>query len=300
MTLMTFDELIDRGWDRHAEEAKAVADLLEQHAALAADATQAATLLRLSNHTIGEHLREWPRAGKLAAAVVSAVPEAGAAVAPLTSLAIARFMSGASRDALAAQVRIVLLDAGNAASIIARIAVEVGAHSTAAGDLDRGRTLYESGLALARVHADAATHRAVAITSNNLASDLLARNLRGDAETRLMLDVAHAAREFWLKCGTWVNEARAGYLLALVYNAAGQPDTARGHGTHALALLEAHGDEKVDEAFTRLALANSSRLLGDRPGYDRHLALADDLAAAFADAGLKEWFASERRSVLEQ
>jgi len=295
---MTFDELIDRGWERHAGETQAVAGLLEQHATLAADATQAAALLRLSNHTIGEHLREWPRAARLAAAVVGAVPEAGAAVAALTSLAIAQCMSGASLDAQATQVRIVLLDAGNAASIVARIAVEVGAHTIAAGDLDQGRTLYQSALALARAHADAATHRAVAIASNNLASNLLARNRRADAEARLMLDAAHAAREFWLKCGTWANDARAGYLLALVYNAAGQPDTARSHGTQALALLEAHGDEKVDEAFTHLALANSSRLVGDRPGYDQHLAQAERIGASFADDALKEWFAGERRGVL--
>jgi len=295
---MTFDELIERGWERHAEETAAVADLLEQHATLAADATQAAALLRLSNHTIGEHLREWPRAGKLAAAVVSAVPDAGAAVAPLTSLAIARFMSGAVLEALATQARIVLLDAGSAASITARIAVEVGAHSVAGGDLDRGRTSYESALELARAYADPATLRAVAVTSNNLASGLLERTHRTEAETRFMLDAAHAAREFWLRCGTWVNDARAGYLLALVYNAAGQPDTARSHGAHALALLEAHGDEKVDEAFTHLALANSARLLGDRPAHDRHLADADRLATPFTEDWLKKWFAGERRAVL--
>jgi hypothetical protein len=297
---MTFDELIERGWERHADESLAVAALLEQHAGLAADAAQAAALLRLANHTLGEHLRDWPRACRLAAGVVSAVPDAGTAAAPLTSLAVARFMSGATLDALATQARLVALDAGNAASLIARITVEVGANSIAAGTLDGGRTLYETALALARSHADAATVRAVAVTSNNLASDLLERTDRDDAGTRLMLDAAHASREFWMKCGTWVNEARADYLLALVYNAAGQPDTARGHGEHALALLEAHGDEKVDEAFTHLALADSARLAGDRPGYARHLAQADRLAAPFTEDGLKEWFAGERRKVVSR
>ena len=297
---MTFDELIEQGWERHADEPQAVAALLEQHAALATDATQAAALLRLSSHTLGEHLRDWPRAAAYAAAIVDTVPDAGTAVGPLTSLAVACFMSGATVDALAAQTRIVALDAGGAASVAARIAVGVAANSIAAGALDGGGKLYAAALALARAHADAATVRAVAVTSNNLASDLLARSDRDDAETRVMLDAAHASREFWLQCGTWVNEARADYLLALVYNATGQAEIARGHGAHALAQLEAHGDEKVDEAFTHLALANSSRLLGDRPGYDRHLAQADRLAAAFADDGLTTWFAGERRGVVWQ
>jgi len=296
--MMTFDELIDRGWERHADAPQEVAAQLLQHAALAADATQAAALLRLANHTIGEHLRDWPRAAAFAAAIVSAVPNAGAATGPLTSLAVARFMSGATVDALATQARIVALDAGGAPSAVARIAVQVAANSLAAGALDDGGRLYAAALALARAHADAATLRAVAITSNTLASDLVARSERTGAETRLMLDAAHAAREFWLKCGTWVNEARADYLLALVYNAAGQADTARGHGAHALALLEAHGDEPVDEAFTHLALANSSRLLGDRPSYDAHLSQADRLAGSFADDGLTTWFAGERRGVV--
>jgi len=296
--MITFDELIADGWQRHADDAPAVAALLEQHAALAADATQAAALLRLSNHTMGEHLRDWPRAARFAAGVVSAVPGAGAAAGPLIPLAVARFMSGTILDALATQARIVALDAGQATAVVARIGVEVAANSLAIGVVDEGKALYECALALARTHADAATVRSIAIVSNNLASDLLARTGRTDAATRLMLDVAHAAREFWMKCGTRVNEARADYLLALVYNAVGQPGTARGHGEHALALLEAHGDEKVDEAFTNLALAHSARLTGDQPGYHRHLAQADGLAAAFADAGLEQWFAEERRKVV--
>jgi hypothetical protein len=295
--MMSFDELIERGWQLHAEDPGAVADLLESGARLAADATQAAALLRLSNHAIGAHLHDWPRAGRLATAVVGPLPDAADSVAALASLAVAQFMAGAVLGALATQARIVALDAGNSASLLARIGIEVAVNSIGAGALDEGRILYEASLALARAHADPAALRSVAVASNNLASDLLERNDRSDAQSRLMLDAAHAAREFWLKCGTPVNEARAEYLLALVCNAVAQPDTARGHGARALALIEAQGDEKVDEAFTHLALANSARLQGDRPGYARHLSRADALAAPFDDAGLRQWFADERRKV---
>ena len=295
--MMNFDELIERGWELHAEDPRAVADLLESEARLAADATQAATLLRLSNHAIGAHLHDWPRAGRLAAAVVSALPDAVDTVAALSSLAVAEFMAGGWRSALATQARIVERDAANAASALARIGIEVAVNSIGAGALDEGRVLYESALALARAHANPAALRSVAVASNNLASDLLARIDRTDAQDRLMRDAAHAAHEFWLKCGTPVNAARADYLLALVYNAVTQPDTARRHGARALALIEAQGDEKVDEAFTHLALANSARLLDDRPGYDRHLSRADGLAAPFDGAGLRQWFADERRKV---
>jgi hypothetical protein len=295
--MTTFDELIERGWQRHAEDPQAVADLLEQGATLAVDATQAAALLRLSNHAIGQHLRDWPRAGRLAAAVVRALPDGADSVASLSSLAVAQFMTGAALDALATQARIVERDAADAASALVRIDIEVAASSIDAGALDQGEALYQSALALARAHANPAALRSVAVASNNLASDLLARNDRSAAHDRLLLDAAHAAREFWLKCGTPVNEARAEYLLALAHNAVRRPDTARDHGARALALLEGLGDEKVDEAFTHLALANASRLLGDRPGYDDHLLRADRLAEAFADDGLVRWFADERRQV---
>jgi len=295
---MTFDELIEHGWQRHADDPEAVAALLEQHAQLAADATQATALLRLSNHAIGEHLRDWPRAVRLAAAVAGGLPDATDAAAPLMSLAVSQFMAGDGLAALTTQARSVALDTANAASTLVRIGIQVAGNSIVAGRLDAGRALYESALALARTESNPAAARAVAVTSNNLATDLLERDGRSVAETRLMLDAARASREFWLKCGTWVNEARALYLLALVHNAIGEPGIAAEHGGRALALLEAHGDEKVDAAFTHLALANSCRLLGDRPACERHLAQADHLAAAFADDATRQWFDGERRKVV--
>ena len=57
--------------------------------------------------------------------------------------------------------------------------------------------------------------------------------------------------------------------------------------------------ERYDEAFTHLALAHSSRLLGERAPYENHLRRADELAQAFADDGLTRWFTDERSKVAD-
>ena len=55
-----------------------------------------------------------------------------------------------------------------------------------------------------------------------------------------------------------------------------------------------NGEEVVDEAFINLAMADAFRIMGERGGYDKTLARAEELAADFNDAGLQSWFKEER------
>jgi hypothetical protein len=109
-----------------------------------------------------------------------------------------------------------------------------------------------------------------------------------------MRDAAEAAHAFWVRCGTWVNEERALYLRALVANALGDGAEALAHADAALGIIDANGDQPVDDAFLRLDRARALGLEGDAAGQARELAAADAAAANWDDAGLNEWFAAER------
>ena len=82
-----------------------------------------------------------------------------------------------------------------------------------------------------------ASDRAVAITSNNIANDLLRAENRTLDQGAMMQSCAETAHRYWTKCGTWVNVERAYYLLALVANA--RTDYKKGvvHATAALKVI---------------------------------------------------------------
>ncbi len=295
---MNLDNLISSGWSRHADHPEEVATELESQVELVAEAAQAGGFLGLANHTIGEHLGDWPRAKKLASQIVERHPQTKDLTGGLMSLALAHYMAGDWVAALARQADIVRLSGDSAAVIQIKLYAQVTNALLAAGDYAQGVPLYSAVLELARTKGEAASDRSVAITSNNLASGLEELTERTPEQTALMLQSADAAFEFWKRCGTWVNTERALYLLVLVCNAAGKPDEARRHAEEALSVIAENGEEKADEAFIRLALANAYRLLEKRSDYEVELARADELAQGFDSDAMKSWYASARAKVL--
>jgi tetratricopeptide (TPR) repeat protein len=290
--------LISSGWSRHADHPEDVAAELESQVELVVEAAQAGGFLGLANHTIGEHLGDWPRAKKLASQIVERHPQTKDLTGALMSLALAHFMAGDWVAALARQADIVRLSGDSAAVVQIKLYAQVANALLAAGDYAQGVPLYSAVLQLARTKGETASDRSVAITSNNLASGLEELTVRTPEQTALMLQAADAAFEFWKRCGTWVNAERALYLLVLVCNAAGKPDEARKHAEEALSVIAENGEEKDDEAFIRLALANAYRLLEKRADYDVALARADELAAGFDSENMKSWYASARAKAL--
>ena len=144
---------------------------------------------------------------------------------------------------------------------------------------------------------EAASHRSMAVANNNLASELVeAEELDAD-QAGMMLDCAEAAHTFWKRCGTWVNEERALYLLALVNNRVANHAAGLEFAQAALGVIAANGEEPVDEAFVRLAAATSKIGLVDVASAKEHLATADGLAKEWSDESLVAWFKGERRKV---
>lgn len=298
---MDFNELIKNGWARHDKHTGEVSAELEAHAGLADDPGKAVQLITLAVHMMGGHAGEWARAAALADRVVKALAESAELAPALGNLAVARFMAGDYAGALAAESDAARLTDGQPVSVMARTRVLIASALVDAKRLDEAARVYEAAVALAKSRDDKlACDRAIAVTSNNLASEFLGRENLPDAEKALMLSAAINAREFWLKCGTWENEERAEYLLACVYNKLGKPQQALEHSERGLEVIAANGEEVVDEAFLNLTQANSCRLLGNREGYERAIQRADELAAEWTDQGLKVWYAEDRAKVAWQ
>lgn len=296
---MNFDDLINNGWARHDKETAALATDLEEHYGLADTPQRAVGFFGLANHTIGYHLKDWPRALRLAQRVIGRFKPEPALSPVFASLAIAQFMTGDESAALASECKAVELSTDPLASMV-RTRVLLSSELSDGGRLEEGARLYQAVLALARSRTEKlGCDRAIGVTSNNLASNLREKKGRTPAEDELMLSAALASREFWKKSGgTWENDERAEYLLALVQIELKKPDEALQHAAKGLEIIAANGPEKVDEAFLNLAAAHAHRVKGDQAGHKTSLARADELAAGFDDQGLKDWFAGERAKML--
>jgi ATP/maltotriose-dependent transcriptional regulator MalT len=203
-------------------------------------------------------------------------------------------MNARFSDALATQLRGMVLNPAKAAELAIRVGIEVAKNRILEGDFS-ARSALEDVLTSARMHRGGSAHTSVAVACNNLAAELLDRDLAADAARSTMLSAGQAALEFWLLCGTWVNEERAHTLLAMIYNQVGDLESAMKHGQLAMDLLSSHGEEKVDLAFLGLVLVRTYRLLGDADNAQRLLLESDRLAEDFEDGLRSHYFASREK-----
>ncbi len=304
------ESLLQQGWGYHDSNSAGLAAELETVDLSAIELTQAGALLKLSNHTIGEHLNDWPRACTLARQVWQAVDGAQSHLEVAVAVYVAELMAGdpvaGANAELAALAQVDLSDPTATIGVSLHCKVTLAAALVGSGSLAQGAQLYSQVVELARkVGVELSCDRVLAVTSNNLAGELLATEQLSPQQCELMLVSANAALEFWRRCGTWLNEARGLYLLQNVYNALADYQAALACGEQALAMLtsEGQGAESVDEVFVLLSLAASQKRLGLSAQVQASLTQADALAAPWDkidDAGLLESFAEERRKVSTQ
>ena len=286
---MSIDQLIQQGWADHERASAEVAERLEASLDLIQDAAGAAQVMSLGNHTIGDHLGDRPRAARLCEAVAAKLGDAADANVHVY-LAASRRLAGDHEGAAAAQRA-----AGPDPALGVRIGMIVAQGHAEAGAWQDADTIYRAMLAAAEAMAPGhAAERAVAVTSNNVASELLGVRARDDAADALMATAAEAAYRYWSRIGTWVNKERGEYLLSMVHRALGEAEAARAWAERGLATIEeADGEEPVDAAFLQLARAAACRDAGDAEAHAAALATASALAANFADEGLLAWFGKE-------
>jgi hypothetical protein len=283
-----FDEAMSWGWSVHDSRTPAVAERLERERALADDPEKAARWTHLGNHAIGQHLGDWPRAARLVRERVEAMGTR--ASAPLLSnLVVALRLSGDEAGSRDAERRAVAAEGGTTGWSRVRTRMLVAEGLAARADWDGATAAYDEGLALVRtLPAGSPAERSVAATSNNLASDLLRAEARSPEQDAAMERAANAAREFWLKIGDWTHDERSDYLLAGVMNALGRHGDALLHAARGLSTIERGGEEPIDAAFLRVALAGAYGGLGLEADGERELAAARKAASTWEDASLRE------------
>lgn len=293
------DALIQDGWGYHDTGSERLAEELESVTFSKITPDQASPFLKLSNHTIGEHLGDWSRARQLAEKVCNQQAIADKSPQAWELLAVARYLDGDSAGFQVAELSSLRASGDNFIAAYLAVKVQIAKALIAGKRADEGGELYFSVVDLASsLDGPQTSDRAIAIASNGIAGELLEVSSRTVELDKLMLTSARTALTFWKKCGTWENEERGLYLLVLVGNALLNFEESLTCADMALKVISENGGEPVDEAFIRLAVANAHRRLGNQQDFDRELELADTLSRSWNDESLYSWFEGERKKVV--
>jgi hypothetical protein len=285
---------IDSGWAYHDKESERLARELEASAINGVEADLLIPFLHLANHTIGEHLGDWPRALALGKRALNDQTPTAAIAKAWGRLYVAAFMCGDSLEAMALELSYLkAAEHDIEAALLDMRFMLVDALISAKRTRD-GAQLYRGALDLARqVKESALLGRSIAATSNNIARELY-ESSRTQNEDALMRLAADTSLEYWRKYGDWINEERAHYLKALVANATGNPESGLASADAALAIIAAKGVRPLDTGLLHLARAMSFASLGDTGGRARAIAEADAAAVKLTATGLKAQYAIER------
>jgi len=276
-----------------------LADLMRDHDAdpegtaiglrtLAGDGVPAADRPRLCwliNHVIGEKLGGWAEALALIKPLCSADVPAGA----WRQLGVAAWLAGDALTVWEAEARLGDAQAGVAIrlGVLERL-VEAVPGPRAAAALSQCLALIDGA-------PPGGLTPMLAASVNNVVSALLEREGADFAEPGLRAALTAGAalcRVLWGRAGSWVNQERADYLVALVANQLGDYAAGREAARSGLALIAAHGVEEVDRAFLLLELARAERGLGFEAGFEAARDAALVIAAGFMEDWLVRWVAA--------
>ncbi len=286
---MDVDALVGAGWSEHPEDPAGVAERLRAGVSLVEDGPGAAKYMNLVNHVVGDHLGRRDEAARLCE---EAMHRAGAepGPGPYVHLAVARTLAG---DVDGAEAAVKVLGDHPAQRI--RVGLLVAQCHGHAGAWDDAARIYDEQLTLGEDLPEGHdAERSFAIVSNNIASEVMNQDLRGATTDALLERAAYASGVYWRRVGTWVNDERADYLLALAHNHLGRHAEAADYADRGLATIaEADGEEPVDEAFLHLARARACRELGRADDQAASIAHAEKLAEGFEGPGLVDWFQGE-------
>ena len=275
-------ELIRNGWSYHDSESERLAQELEKSEITELVEEDQGPCLRLSNHTIGEHLRDWPRARRFAEHVCGVhVNHLNWRVAG-AHLAVARYMDGALGDAQQAEIDCIAASDDPVSALLGIRSILAGALA-GTGNIDQARSILEAANKFASGRETSTCDREMAMVNNNVATDLINNQNLDERNSQFMRNCALAALKFWNRCGTWVHKERALYLLSLVSNRLSEYQSGLNYAQSALEVIAANGEDKVDECFIRLAAARAYKKLGSDELYADELAQADAIAKEWSD-----------------
>ncbi|CAN5229468.1 hypothetical protein BH09PSE6_BH09PSE6_03390 [soil metagenome] len=292
-SLLTLDELMESHHEDRDQSRQSLEILLTQPIRIEDEWK----LARLVNHIVGEESGDWQAAYRM---IRTAVPEP-TQTPVIRQAAIAATMAG---DVVRAwQLEAKLAEAYSVPIEQAAVTTRLGVLQFLMSHVEQGPVCEVFIQTLGRIESwpvSGPLTETLAATCNNATSALLDRE---DLETSNPMVVealtrgAELARSLWRKAGTWMQSARADYLVALVRNRVGDWAAARAAAQAGLDTITANGPEDVDRAFLFLEIARASAGAGDLLGRDAALIDANALAAEFKEDGLKKWFASRAKGL---
>ncbi len=254
---MNFLDYLNKAWNDHAHDAKAVAANFKDNFSLITSEGDALAMGNLIVHVCGEHLGDWDRGLAL--------------INELKFNSNIQDQSGLNRFNA-----ILELGKNPAHSVLGfpksdqiRIFAVTASALAALGDLSRASDYLEQAEILAEegLTKEDPANRSLAITGNSLASALEEKNERSKAEVELMVMAAQMARKYWEIAGGWIEVERAEYRLASTYLKANQKERALMHAKKCLEIIEANGNEPLEVFFGNEILAMIYHAEENRTGY---------------------------------
>lgn len=292
MAMRMLESLLNDGWSYHDRESERLAGELE--AIPEATPELLAPFIHLAVHTIGEHMRDWPRAYALGRNILRG-HEASRQTAPAWErLYAAAIMCADSVGAV--ELELAALDVADTpvANLLAMRLYLAEALASADRIADACRILPQALDVASRATPTPVLDRAVAMTGNNLAWILHDLPTRSAAEDILMGRAAEASLTAWRRCGSWINEELALYLGARVAHARGEAALALHLADAGLQVIAANGRRPFDTARFHLLRATVLTALQDPVGCAQALAAADAAGEQIAFEELQEQYAAAR------
>lgn len=286
-------KLIEEGWGYHDTESARLAAELDAAATEPPPDDLVVRFIRLSTHTIGEHLGDWPRASRLTERALAGRAPTAATGKAWIDLSIARLLAGDGPGAMEAELT-GLAAAPDLGAALCEARFMLATALIGSGDAAAAARIYGRALDLAGVLGEAAPARAIGVTSNNLAFNLYETPDRSAEASELMRVAADAALTYWLRAGDWTNHEKGLYLKSLVATALGEPANGLALAAEGLDIIAANSPRPIDAAFLHLARVSAFAALGEAAAAEAELALGDTAAAGAPSPDLQSWYQEER------
>lgn len=247
---MNFEQWLNQAWDKHATDAKAVANEISNGQSLITQAEQIPQLSRLIVHIYGEHLKQ----------IDSGLEQLANLKKSDFAKAWSHLEDGASLELQKNEfANLEKLSPSGQAKALAVAASALAANldiQSASKFLKQAESISES------LDQSDPAHRSLAISGNNLACALEETANKSDAQIALMIEAAKLARKFWEIAGTWLHVERAEYRLAKTFLSAKQANLALQHALLGLQICEKNQAEALEFFFTSEVLIECFESLG--------------------------------------
>jgi len=263
---MSLTDFLSAAWADHASNCEGVATRLPGALTLAKSAEDIAPFVNLTVHVLGDHLGRWDDGLELLSQVAATnfcEGDGDSGHAVQRGQAVLLLCKG---DRTKAEELAIRAHAGPSprASTFIRILAGAAAALAQQKRIPEATSLFEEALGLTSygpTRGDPAA-RALAVTANNLASDLEGKADKLAVEIKLMKIAAATARQYWEVCGGWLEVERAEYRLAMTLLAANEPAAGLEHAELCLSMCRTNNAGLFELFFGHEARAKCLLAMG--------------------------------------